>query len=354
MSSFWISNRGLRVVALMAVLALLLFALAVHAQSLPDAAALEPGWNRVDVPGAVCAQGDPYAFFVRPADPTKLVVYFQGGGACWDRATCGAFGPYDKTVTDAGSEIGANGIFDFTDARNPVADYTMVVVSYCTGDVHTGSRTEVFAGEPPMTVEFRGYDNATAVLDWTFANYPDAEQVFVTGTSAGAYGAIFNASRIFDAYPGAEQALLGDAGIGITPPIWDGFGLWGTLDQVPEGETSPSGGANITSSLAAAVLEAHPSARAAQYTTVADRVQELFYSLMGGQAEDWTPAMRAALSALNELAQFSSYIAPGASHGILPAPAFYATTADGVDFRDWLAAWLAGNSVEPVTCKSCS
>ncbi|HYO87454.1 MAG TPA: pectin acetylesterase-family hydrolase [Candidatus Limnocylindrales bacterium] len=347
--------RNLRSVMLLAALTLLLMGLVVQAQQepLPAAEALAEGWNRLDVPGAVCALGDPYAFFVRPADPNKLLVYFQGGGACWDRATCGAFGPYDKTVTDAASEFGDNGIFDFTDARNPVSEYTMVVVSYCTGDVHTGSVTETFAGDPPMTIEFRGYDNATAVLDWTFANYPQAETVFVTGTSAGAYGAIFNAARIFDAYPGAGHYVLGDAGVGITPAGWDGFDLWGMLERMPAEQAAPDGSTSINSLLYSAITNSYPEARAAQYTTVGDSVQATFYALMGGVFGDWTPAMRAELSALDAQVGFSSYIAPGASHGILPLPAFYTTTSGGVNFRGWLADWLANEPVEPVTCAEC-
>lgn len=340
-------------VVLLTLLGLLLMALAVQAQSdgLPGADTLEDGWNRIDVPGAVCAQGNPYAFFVRPADPDKLLIYFQGGGACWDRTTCGAYGPYDKDVTDAASEFGDNGIFDFTDARNPVADYTMVVVSYCTGDVHTGSRTETFAGDPPMTIEFRGYENATAVLDWTFTHYPDAGQVFVTGTSAGAYGAVFNAARIFDAYPEAAQFVLGDAGLGITPPDWNGFDLWGTLDLVA---TEQQDSANLNSATYLRLMQDYPEARASQYTSVADSVQKTFYTLMGGQARNWTPAMRVEMDTLNEQTQYHSYIAPGASHGILPAPAFYSTVTDGVHLRDWLADWLAGEAVPAVTCEGCS
>jgi hypothetical protein len=335
-----------------ALIGLMMFVVAVQAQpeALPDAGALDEGWNRIEVPGAVCAQGQPYAFFARPADPTKLLVYFQGGGACWDRPTCGAFGPYDRDVTDADREIGDGGIFDFTDPRNPVADYSMVVVSYCNGDVHTGSRTETFAGDPPLTIEFRGYDNATAVLDWAVTNYPDAEQVFVTGTSAGAYGAIFNAARIFDAYPDAAQFVLGDAGVGITPPGWSGFDLWGTRDLIADGAADSD---NLNSATYLRLMQDYPEARAAQYTTVADTVQKTFYNLMGGQVQNWTPAMRAEMEQLNQQPQYQGYIAPGASHGILPAPAFYSTEADGMNLRDWLADWLDGEPVPAVTCADC-
>ncbi len=29
-----------------------------------------------------------YAFFVRPGNPSKLTIFWDGGGACWDANTC--------------------------------------------------------------------------------------------------------------------------------------------------------------------------------------------------------------------------------------------------------------------------
>jgi hypothetical protein len=330
-------------------------ALTASAQAaLPGADELQPGWNRLEPAGATCANGEPYAFFVRPGNPDKLTVYFQGGGACWDRATCGPFGPYDRNVTDAAREIGASGLFDFEDSRNPIADHTVVFVSYCTGDVHTGSRTVTVEGDDPLTIAFRGYDNATAVLDWTQANYPDVASVFVTGTSAGAYGALFNAPRIFEAYPNATQRVFGDAGIGVTPGNWQGFDVWGLAGNLPGGENTRTSATGLASALAAYSATTFPNARVAQYTTVADNVQKLFYGLMGGNAEDWAAGMREQLTALDGFDNARVFVAPGDSHGILPAPAYYTIQADGVALADWLPAWLSGDLPDSVSCADCS
>lgn len=46
-------------------------------------------WATVSPGGATgCARGAPYAFFVRRGDPTKLLVYFGGGGGCFDYRSC--------------------------------------------------------------------------------------------------------------------------------------------------------------------------------------------------------------------------------------------------------------------------
>ncbi len=60
---------------------------------------LEALWKPVEVPGGVCSDGSPYRFYVSPGDPKKVVIDFQGGGACWDAATCGPQSPtYRKRV----------------------------------------------------------------------------------------------------------------------------------------------------------------------------------------------------------------------------------------------------------------
>ena len=53
------------------------------------------GWEKV-VPGGDChcADGGEFAFWERRADPTKVVFFLDGGGACYDATTC-AFLPED-------------------------------------------------------------------------------------------------------------------------------------------------------------------------------------------------------------------------------------------------------------------
>ena len=53
-------------------------------------------WEAVELPaasGASCGNGSPYRFFVnRTPFTSKTVVMFEGGGACWDHATCFGLG----------------------------------------------------------------------------------------------------------------------------------------------------------------------------------------------------------------------------------------------------------------------
>jgi hypothetical protein len=49
----------------------------------------DSAWEKV-VPGGdyECANGSEFAFFERRADPTKVVFFLDGGGACVDAETC--------------------------------------------------------------------------------------------------------------------------------------------------------------------------------------------------------------------------------------------------------------------------
>ena len=89
------------------------------------------GWEKV-VPGGDChcADGGEFAFWERRADPTKVVFFLDGGGACYDATTC-AFLPedpaYDWNVRgDDPSQDG--GIFDLGRGDNPFRDYSFVFV----------------------------------------------------------------------------------------------------------------------------------------------------------------------------------------------------------------------------------
>jgi hypothetical protein len=52
-------------------------------------AAADQQWKKV-VPGGdcKCADGSQFAFWARRADPTKVDLFLDGGGACYDAKTC--------------------------------------------------------------------------------------------------------------------------------------------------------------------------------------------------------------------------------------------------------------------------
>jgi hypothetical protein len=75
-------------------------------------------WERI-LPGGdcACADGSEFNFWVRDANPAKVVLYLEGGGACFDATSC-AFTDeqttlYDWNISADDDPALREGIFDF-------------------------------------------------------------------------------------------------------------------------------------------------------------------------------------------------------------------------------------------------
>lgn len=316
---------------------------------LPTLAELEAGvWNRLEPGGeTICATGTPYSFFVRPVqDSDNLLIYFQGGGACWNTFMCNVEGGsalFDPTVTD--EEAYSTGLFDFDHPENPITDYSVVFLPYCTGDVFTGGETVQYSDS--LTIEHQGYTNTRAVLDWAYENFDDPAQVLVTGSSAGSLGSIFHAADIMANYPDARVIQLGDGFVGlITTTGEEDIAVWGLSknysETLQQGEELPD--VSFTDWLYITTARAFPNNILAQFTAAEDSTQVLFYTFMGGTQADGISGIADSVTLLAEEApNFRYYIAPGKLHTILPRPEFYTLETNGMTVRDWLAALLAGD-----------
>ena len=315
----------------------LLFALAL-------AQGLEAFWKAVEVPGGVCSDGSPYRFYVSPGDPKKLLLDFQGGGACWDAATCGPESRTYRKRVDVQELYLAQGIYNRMSVANPFFGWTHVFVPYCTGDLHVGRATVDYGG---FKVHHQGARNAQAALEYVFRNHTNPERVFVTGCSAGAYGAVLWADKILATYKNAQIAVCGDAGVGVVTEDFPGFAVWNPrLPELP-GLSSPPKVSEIYRALA----QAYPKAVLAQYTTLLDGTQIYFYALMKKEAapseataREWAVAAERAVGFPASEANYTFYLAPGSQHCILPRPELYTLKVGEVSFLDWLRALAEGKT----------
>jgi hypothetical protein len=317
-----------------------------------------------DAPGA-----DPaYRFWARRGTMNALVIYFDGGGACWDDVTCAvpmlaveggrSEGFYKAELMPGDDPRRMGGIFDLDNPRNPVRDWSFVFVPYCTGDVHSGSNTARYrdpdTGEP-FTIRHRGADNFRVVLQWIRANFAGPEQILVAGSSAGAYGAATHYERIRDAYPGARAAMLGDAGQGVTTPdfLERRNGNW--RYQLPESVFGANAQLTADDDIVGILAAHYPNDRFAQYTTAHDQTQAGFYALMGAQnaCRAWTESMARGLERRQHAANFRAYLAAGASHTILRDDLFYTEQSGGAPFAEWVAALVNGDGAQNRACMHC-
>ena len=306
--------------------------------------------------GTVCADGSPYRFFVHPGDPAKLLVEFEGGGACWSAITC-QLDVYNRRVdTDperARQQGQLQGIYDRQNPENPFRDFTHVYVPYCTGDLHWGNVTQSYAGVMgSYTVRHTGAVNAAAALSWASSNVIAPQKLAVAGCSAGGYGATLWSAHLLARYPGASTVHLSDSAAGVSAPgffqtlvpAWGLAAAWPSF--IPSLALDRLDPARFTLvDLYSGIAGYYPLAAFSQFNTLQDTTQTFFYSLTrGGIAtpQEWSSRMQEQLAAIRAAnANFSSYLGPGTQHCVINRPEFYTTQVGGVRFSDWVARLLA-------------
>lgn len=185
--------------------------------------------------GAVCGDGSPFEFVVNRSNLSKnLVIFMEGGGACWSHDTCsgkaevGAISLSVSPETTENSPLGEvyRASSPFTNRFNLAADavrgWNMVLVPYCSGDVYLGDTTRTYTdknGNDAITVEHKGMRNFHSVLSWVKSNLEQPAQMLVTGRSAGGIGATFNyAAAKTDLAPSYKSYLINDSGPLFTAP----------------------------------------------------------------------------------------------------------------------------------------
>ncbi len=318
------------------------------------------GWQRV-VPGGdcQCADGSEFAFSVREADPERVVFFLQGGGACFNEATC-AFDSdtYQSTIAPDADPAVEPGIFDLDDARNPFAGWSMVYVPYCTGDLHLGTVTTPYSAT--LTVQHKGFVNGTAALDALASTFPRATEIVVAGESAGAAPAPLYAGLASDLLPDASVTVLAD-GAGSYPDqpgINAAIGvLWGTAATIPDWSVN-EGLTPEQWSLPGLFVQAGrhvPDLVLARHDYAYDAVQTIFGQLAGFGGDDLLTAIDANEAQIEQGGvDLLSYIAPGSEHTVLTSERFYTEAVNGVPLLDWVTALANGTPVADVHCTECA
>jgi hypothetical protein len=322
-----------------------------------------------------CMNGSPYHFFAKRGSVNKLVMYYQGGGACWEQLTC-SLPACDTSVDPNGSDNPnsfRSGFADLTNPDNPFRDWHIVVVPYCSCDVHYGDA----ARDYPLHVEHRGYHNARVAEKWARENFTNPDTVFVTGSSAGAYGAWFHAVLLQEVYPRARFHVLADAGNGVITPefLAQYFPNWNFAanlpDHVPGLREVLEDGSGIVG-YTKVVAAFYDETNWAHYTTAFDGGtggQTGFYNIMLNNnmpvfALSWwdgscafTAQMRAqAIETAEALPQnYRYYIGSGSRHTMWGNNKVYTDTTGGVPtIVDWVNAMLTDSSEwTNVECTNC-
>lgn len=177
-----------------------------HRFAVPEDPAAEPR-------GPLCLRGTEFTVDTRDGSSDELVIFLQGGGACW-ADFCSAF--EETNFLD-----GQGGILDPALQGNPVADWDVVYLPYCDGSLFAGDVDRMLppsslggGAEPSMGYQ-RGLQNLTSALDVAVTEFPSPSRILLTGVSGGAFGTIPALPLVRFYYPDTEILVFNDSGVGI-------------------------------------------------------------------------------------------------------------------------------------------
>ena len=185
-------------------------------------------WTKVPMKEkSVCSDGSEYFLLSKKGKSKNLIIHFGGGGACWDAETCMApitipgileFGLNGKIKDYYLSDIpnflslATKGIFENEKEENPLKDWNVVYLPYCTGDLHVGNTENVYTDEKgkSITIKHNGQNNVQEGLDWIITQFGNPEKILISGDSAGGFGAMMWTPTIADAFAASKIYQLSD------------------------------------------------------------------------------------------------------------------------------------------------
>jgi hypothetical protein len=311
-------------------------------------------WTFMPFDDAFCADGSTTGIGINPGDADgRLLVFLQGGGACWDEATCyqiktashieGGYGP-DEFTADLG--LLNSSFFDRTDAANPFRNDSFVMVPYCTGDVHAGSKPDASYGG--RITRHVGFQNMAAYLRRLVPTFSGASRVILSGSSAGGYGALANWGQTQAAFGTLRVDLVDDSGPPLPAPYlseaieqtWRT--AWNLDAATPPGCTACATDIDAVIAFYGASMAGH---RAALLSYTQDGVIAVFFQIPGAQVELGLGALATAMAPFDVWRHF--YVA-GGSHTVFGTPD---VSQNGVSVRDFLTKMVTDDpswaSVQP-------
>jgi hypothetical protein len=291
--------------------------------------------------GPICYLGDQYHVVVRDAQSDNLIIFLQGGGACWS-TLC-------QATTTAGTTIPGLGILGRDASKNPVGDWNIVYAPYCDGSVFAGDND--MTGPAGQEWHFHGLANLTAAIDVAKSVFPNPKRILLAGTSAGGYGTLTGAGVTRLLYPHTQLDVFNDAGLGLSNPqnpvmLATVKNDWKFDQFVPDSCTACQDGP--LTAIIGWGLEADPTLRVAGFSSYGDSV--IGGVFLGLQPNDFKSLLLAETDKVHAKFpdRFERFFIAGTQHTVLMSlpsnPVLYDTPVDGVSVQEWTGKMLAGDA----------
>lgn len=191
----------------------------IAAAPLPSTPAGQWTWLEADVFGGLpsCMDGSKTGLGINRSatGSKKVLIFMQGGGACFNGQTCALSDVALSTDRHNSDDFakwakkeGVSNVMNRTREANPFRDWSFVMIPYCSGDVFAGDTEAGFKGRPQL-----GFKNVSAYLPRLVATFRDADQLVLSGMSAGGYGAAYNFVQVQRAFSKIDNiTMLDDSG----------------------------------------------------------------------------------------------------------------------------------------------
>lgn len=294
--------------------------------------------------GPICIAGTPFSAFTRKGNPSRLLIFEQGGGACWqDFYVCNILAEDQEPPTPR------VGIWDFDSKDNPFADYSIVYMPYCDGSTFTGDNDVLDPSFPFGPVRFhRGLRNQSAAMDLARATFPNASRVTVAGSSAGGVGAAGFAPFLARFVYGnrVHLTVFNDAGP-ITTNLDQIDDVNARADDWKFGQFYPASCLDCddhgdSTAIIQWRLDNDSTIREAFYETDMDLTNRFFLGLLADPVRfrDLVVTGHRELNASHPNRYKRFIVAGDTSHTALQTPLFYAQDANGVLLNQWTTDFL--------------
>ncbi len=302
-------------------------------------------WTWVDFPDSACDDGSKTGIAVNPSDGKNLLVFMNGGGACWNYQTCfqlntATHGPFGKTQFEMLVRGISGSILDRNTPNNPFANWNLVFVPYCTGDVHAGENVIEYkdSNGAARTYHHVGRANIVAYLKRLGVTF-SPDKLVVTGSSAGGFGSAFNYELFRTTFPNAKGYLVDDSGPvlkgdAIASSLRDAWYQSWQLDKALE-PTCPQCRTDLSQSTKS-VSQRFPNDRLALLSSTQDVVIRSYFML---SADGFQTALNAMLAeVIDPQPNFRYYVSAGTFHTFLGNPDSHPT--QNVKLTDWLGTMV--------------
>ncbi len=338
--------------------------------TIADAEASQKNWFWIPKSDMFARDGSTTGYVANLNDDSKkLIIYLQGGGACFNRTTCefnpSAFGLTEFNATLNGPDNINPGILNRDNPDNPFKDYNIVFVPYSTGDVHSGTNSDGDVEDGPQNQNMNGYGNLQKIIAEVAPYFNDkgVDEIIFTGSSAGGFGTYINFNAVADAFAGVKITTIVDAGpIFLSPNIFPDclaeqwldlfkFPFPADYDQFVEGTYD-----NKIQAVYEYLSKKYPNRQFGLCSTYFDDTIRFFYGFSQNNcANGALPIDNASFKVglnqiktlFDQLGNWKVYYTNGSRHTFLLQPDATEIQTNGVFFKDWLVD-LTNNQAEHV------